>query len=245
MKAKNISVGEFETICLNYGIKQRAGNVPTYVNKIEQEGIEINGQNIRTFWFKDLERIYGEAPSQIFQKFVDEITEQKTEETKREKNDEVKEVLSNPIGTLLPDFLTSKLLEAWSKMKTVDRMMMFQKTPKDKIKQVIISGKEKDNTAVYAPYVEGNYMIKEANACFLFDWEFKMNEKIISLTDVCVIGVIRANIDGKYITRPAVGYTELNARMTANLAIKSATTDAIKKGLSMFGFNSDVYSGEI
>jgi len=29
------------------------------------------------------------------------------------------------------------------------------------------------------------------------------------------------------------------------MAKKGATTDAIKKGLSLFGFNSDVYSGEV
>jgi len=155
-------------------------------------------------------------------------------------------VESEPFG-LLPDFLTSALMSKWAKMTTIDRILLFQKTPKDQIYQINV-GKNPDTQKVeFAAYVKGNYMFKEANAAFLFDWN--LSDVIIT---VCPSGVsVSAKLNAwfgeynKYLSRPAVGYQEINKKIDMEQAKKGATTDAIKKGLSLFGFNSDVYSGEV
>ncbi len=229
-------------ICIERGMsKMSISKIPTWIDHSHQEGIEFHQitKEIKPFWIVAGERNYIEPTGISILKTIELIKTEKTEqkEEMKEEKTELPEITKN--GNDLPEFLTPALLTKWGQMKTIDRMLMFQRTPKDKIKQVAVSKTEKAN------YVEGNYMVKEANAAFLFDWEFELQDIKINPENVAVIGKIKANIDGKYITRPAIGYETTNTKMTVNLAIKSATTDAIKKGLSLFGFNSDVYSGEI
>lgn len=257
MYAGSITINEIGYICEKAGyIKMKVGSIPTWLNK--KEGFEYKNKQINTFTVNVGERVFGEPPSedqkQVLQsiqllqrdsqKKEGECNAQKQEETpKQTENKEIPKELvkTNNIDGLLPDFLTSALLSKWAKMTTTDRILLFQKTPSDKIKQVSIT-----KTKI-APYVEGNFMFREANAAFLFDWNFSNITISVCPTGVGVAGTLNAWFSEyqKYISRPATGYQELNSGNDVELAKKGATTDAIKKGLSLFGFNSDVYGGEL
>ena len=238
----------------NHMTKLSIARVPTWVDKNRLEGVEIQLGRVNTFWIKGGEKVYGEPESEHITNILKELKMEKDEGVKDEKStekqdkkDEQKpeqtktqttEKADNEVA-LLPDVLTPALITKWEKMRTVDRMLMFQRTPRDQIFEKPVGSGQ------LASYVKGNYMVKEANAAFLFDWKFIHQGISVGSEGVAVYGIIEANVDGITMSRPAVGYEEINKKMTAQLAIKSATTDAIKKGLSLFGFNSDVYSGEV
>lgn len=254
-------------VCTERGLKKMGiSSVPTWIDQNKQEGIELRITGVHSFWAKDGSRNYEEPASTHIAETIKMINEFDNGSAEKCKfaDEETKEQCKTPDLTpdlfkksdselayddtktaLLPDFLTPALMTKWAKMSTTDRILLFQETPKDKIKSVAVG---KDETGViYAPYVEGNYMIKEANAAFLFDWYFA--DRIISVcpTGVSVTGTLYCWFTEykKYLSRPADGYQELNKKVDVELAKKGATTDAIKKALSRFGFNSDVYSGEV
>jgi len=252
-----INEAKVNEICMRNNLtKLSISKYPTWVDKNRQEGMHLEAGKIESFWIKDGEKVYSEAPGLHIENIMKEIMK---EDGNDEKNTETHDKKDEQTGTkaetkqpekedraiaLLPDILTPVLISKWETMRTVDRMLMFQKTPKDQIFERK-AGKDENGKNVVVSYVKGNYMIKEANAAFLFDWRFIHQGLSISDVAVCVYGTLEANVDGKTMSRPAVGYEEINKKMTAQLAIKSATTDAIKKGLSLFGFNSDVYGGEV
>ncbi len=240
-------------VCIARGMKKMTiSKIPTWIDSQMQEGLEYHQitKDIKPFWVVAGTRNYEEPTGVSILKTIELIKvenieiekpkeERKEEEPKEpEKQTDIIPESSNG-NAELPEFFTDKLLEKWSKMKTMERIMLFQRTPKNQIFQKPVGSGQT------ASYVKGNYMVKEANACFLFDWKFIQQGISIGNEGVAVYGVLEANFDGKILSRPAVGYEEINKKMTAQLAIKSATTDAIKKGLSLFGFNSDVYSGEV
>lgn len=240
--------------------KLSISSIPTWMDKNRQEGIEVRAGKIIPFWNKGGERIYDEAPGDEILKTMELLKgdgpaeESKNKEDKKDEQAKDKtDAKTVPIDEaarapqdgdgVLPEFLTPALMSKWAKMSTIDRMLIFQRTPKEQIFQKKV-GKDENGVMQMASYVKGSYMIKEANAAFLFDWKF-IHQGISIGEAVCVYGTLEVNVDGKMYSRPAVGYEEINKKMTAQLAIKSATTDAIKKGLSLFGFNLDVYSGEV
>lgn len=235
------SINEITEIVKRYNGKHlQFGNVQTWMDAGNEEGIELIAGKIRAFWYKDNTRIYGEPISSSWQRCINEISKDSSHEQEQKKPEQLPATAAQPDnGALLPEFLTPALMTKWGQMKTIDRMLIFQKTPTDQIFKKNVGGGNE------ASYVKGNYMFREANAAFLFDWKFIHQGLSIGSEGVCVYGTIEANVDGKIMSRPAVGYEEINKKMTAQLAVKSATTDAIKKGLSLFGFNSDVYSGEV
>jgi hypothetical protein len=269
-------------VCTERGMtKLTVGSIPTWINKLRQEGIELRLTKIFSFWNKDGSRNYDEPASEPITKTIQliyelvELTEAKPNEKSaktEDKKDEPKPIRKNSypwvttstedkkdepkpsarnlksiektIESELPEFLTSVLVSKWGKMTTTDRILMFQKTPSNKIKQVKV-GKDETGKILTAPYVEGNYMFREANAAFLFDWYLSDTVITVCPTGVGVVGTLYGYFSeyGKYLSRPAIGYQELNKKVDTEAAKKGATTDAIKKGLSLFGFNSDVYSG--
>ncbi len=245
-------------ICIaRHMIKLSISTNPTWVDKQKQEGIELQAGIIKTFWIVDGVRDYVQSAGEHILKTLELIKVEEFENIGKYKSEEYhkemghiqkdkteeKEVLPIPE---LPEFLTPALMGKWAKMSTTDRVLLFQKTPKDKIRSIEV-GKDETGKKVFASYVEGNYMFKEANAAFLFDWY--MSDAVITVcpTGVSVVGTLHCYFDEykKYLSRPATGYQELNKKVDTEMAKKGATTDAIKKGLSLFGFNSDVYSGEV
>lgn len=248
--------------------KLKISKNPTWITADSIEGIELNSGKVITFTVACGERVYGGAGTVEINRIINDIlkgdtigdldgnkesteTKDKKDEPEQNKtsieNFEKKEVESQYVSSpaILPDIFTSALLSKWAKMSTVDRMLLYQRTPKDKIKMIAVGKDPKTGVIEYAPYVEGNYMVREANAAFMFDWRFIQQGISIGIDSVCVYGTLEAMVDGRMLSRPAVGYEVTNKKMTPQLAIKSATTDAIKKGLSLFGFNSDVYSGDV
>lgn len=253
-----IKIEDVNKICSEKGMtKMSISTYPTWVDSNRQEGIEFRDGKIVSFWIKDAQRIYGEPASDHITHLIEALENFKKEKKEEEKPKEPEkkdvklkekelhnEVIKTDEIALLPDFLTPALMTKWAKMSTIDRMLLFQRTPENQIFGRVV-GKDGNGKEIVASYVKGNYMIREANAAFLFDWNFRQQGINVGTEGVAVYGIIEANVDGKTYTRPAVGYEEINKKMTPQLAIKSATTDAIKKGLSLFGFNSDVYGGEL
>ncbi len=239
-----INETRIDKICIERGMKKLSISTnPTWIDKNRQEGIEfiIVLNRIKTFWMKDGQRIYNE-PSGGYMTNTLELINTEKEGNKKEPENLPTE---NNGNAQLPEFLTPALMTKWAQMSTTDRVLMFQQTPKDKIEHVNV-GKNDNGEIIYAPYVKGNYMFREANAAFLFDWYLDVKTITVVATGVSVVGTLYGWFKeyNKYLSRPATGYQELNKKVDTELAKKGATTDAIKKGLSLFGFNSDVYSGE-
>jgi hypothetical protein len=241
--AEKIKTDEFERVCRLAKLVERTG---FFTTKDNMEGLELKLGKIISFWIKDGEKLYDQPVNDtkiasVIGAFEEKPKGEKKDEKAPDKVDEKK--TSNPENEnkliVLPEEVTPTHLTEWGKMRTVDRMLKFQRTPKEQIFSKPVGNGQNAN------YVKGNYMIKEANAAFLFDWSFLQTGINVGEKGVCVYGSVVAMVDGVKMSRPAVGYEEINSKMTPQLAIKSATTDAIKKGLSLFGFNSDVYSGEV
>lgn len=234
-------ITQFEDICNKHNLRKIAqmspSAKPTYLTDNGLEGLQLFNKKVEPFWVKGGERVPGEAPSEALKKVLDEFGISNG----KQKQEEKKEPEKNHDITIIPEVMSASLLEKWKKMSTFDRMLMFQRTAKEHIEMKPIS---KDGT-VKVPYVTGNVMFQEANIAFLFEWESKIDKVEIGDTAVCVYGSITVTIDGKKITRSCVGDQEINAKTTKYLAVKGAHTDMIKKGLSMFGFNSDVYRGDV
>lgn len=211
--------------------KLSVSSLPCWINKTRTEGLQLSNGILTSFWVRGSEKVFGQTASQDIQQIIDSIKSEKSEN---------KDIQTTCVDdAILPETFSPPLIEKWQKMKTIDRMLLFQKTPKDKIlDRPGASGKT-------VKYVTGNYMLREANAAFLFDWDFEISGMSIGSEGVSVWGIITVNVDGKVIKRACVGYEDVNKYMNQQLAIKSAATDCIKKGLSLFGFNSDVYSGEV
>ncbi len=237
-------------ICMSRGMtKMSISTNPTWIDKEHKEGIELQAGILKPFWIVAGTRDYNEPTGEIMLKTISLINEANSKEpAKKEEEPKKKTEIVQPdniTDTILPDIITPALMSKWAKMTTTDRVLMFQKTPKDKIKSVCI-GKE-NGKEIYASYVEGNFMFKEANAAFLFNWFLSDVKITITMEGVGVEATLNCWFSeyNKYFTRPATGYQEMNKRLTSELAKKGAITDAIKKGLSLFGFNSDVYGGEV
>lgn len=238
---KMITIEQINKITEGKLIKLSISKIDTWIDKGHQEGIEFQAGKIKPFWIRNAERIYGEPPSEAFLKTINTITSFESDKIDNTNiASDSKEIQKTEcIDAVLPETFSIELFEKWGKMKTIERMMLFQHTPKDRIMERPGPGGKT------IKYVEGNYMIREANAAFLFRWSFQREGMSIGETAVSVWGTLSAEIDGRLESRPGTGYEEIQKGMDAQKAIKSATTDAIKKGLSMFGFNSDVYSGEV
>lgn len=234
-------------------LKLTLSKLPTWVDEQRQEGIELKDGKYVSFWIKSGERIYNEPAGTHIEKIMQVLIDKtgKTSADGAEKEKEGKNELATSekgeeeaIVGIVPETLTIPLLEKWKKMSTFDRMLMFQSTPKEKI-QERKGFKRPDGTFEILKYVEGNYMLQEANIAFLFDWESHIENISIGATTVAVWGSVTVSLDGKRVSRAAVGVDEINSKVTAQHAIKNACTDMIKKGLASFGFNGDVYRGEV
>lgn len=272
MAAKAIKIDEFNRVCRLAGLMEIKASVPTWITMDRLEGLELKINKILTFHVKEGTRIYDQPVDDhrissvlgAFEKELKEMEDMKNKQQKEEKVPDKKkeeekteqspkaqelEMKKQEVheNALLPDFLTSALMTKWAQMPTMDRVLMFQRTPATEIYQIAVGKNPETGKQEIASYVKGNFMFREANAAFLFDWHLDIKEITTSATGVSVRGILFAWFSeyNKYLSRPATGYQELNKKIDVQQAIKGATTDAIKKGLSLFGFNCDVYSGEV
>lgn len=230
----------------------RIANIPTWIDKGQTEGIAIDFRNnvVRTFWVKDGERVLGEPASDKITKTVETIKNKGNTETKETKQEvpetvDTEKVIEKVNGVLVPETMNLLLLEKWKKMSTFERILMFQKTAPEYVKQ-----KPKGKKMI--SYVEGNLMQQEANIAFLFNWSDKIEGFHFSDESVACYGSVTAEVDNCSITHSAVGVdrqeytgTEKKPIFSEEELMKNAHTDMIKKALSKFGFNNDVYRGEV
>lgn len=254
--AEKVKVDEFQRVCRLAKLVERKATIPTFTTQDNKEGLELKTGKIIPFWIKDGEKMYNQPVSDtkiasVIGAFEEKPKEVKKDEKAPDKVDEGKgldiKAPEKQSVALLPEFLTPALMTKWAQMSTTDRILMFQQTPKDQVFEVAVGKNPDTGKQEFASYVKGNYMIREANAAFLYRWYLEVEEVSVSESGVCVRGLLWGWFKeyDTNISRPATGYQERNKKVDAQQAIKGATTDAIKKGLSLFGFNSDVYSGEV
>lgn len=268
--SEKIKADEFIRVCRLAQLVERNAKIPTFTIKSGIEGIELVAGKINYFLVDnagtlEAQKIYNQPvqDKQIasvigaFELPAPEPPEKKGKGNKNDQTEKTQEIKKESetkkddkgleLAIELPEFLTHGLMTKWSGMSTTERILMFQRTPKDQIYDVVVGKNRDTGKNETAPYVKGNYMFKEANAAFLFDWNISDISISVCPTGVSVSGKLNGWFTeyGKYLSRPAQGYQELNSKIDIEQAKKGATTDAIKKGLSLFGFNSDVYSGEV
>jgi len=227
------------------------GNVPSWVNKAQLEGVELRAEKIRPFWIQDGSRVYDEAPSQPWQVAIDEIeakepekksdVQKYNEQTGQNLKTEQVPVDAAPgvIVGIVPDTLTKALLEKWAKMPAFERMLMFQNTPEDMIETRPGPGGKQ------LKYVKGNKILQELNIAFLFNWSSTIEEVKETETGYWVRGYITVEADNVSITRAAIGTADKHKGVNSEDVAKAAATDMIKKAASSLGFNGDVYRGEV
>lgn len=223
------------------------GNVPSWVNKTQQEGIELKAGIIKSFWIKDAARVYDEPISDAWGECLVEIlATQKKEEVKKTEQVNTPQSVAVLEG-IVPDTLTVPLLEKWKKMSTFERILMFQNTPADRIEKRKGRGGKEFN------YVKGNFMDQEANIAFLYSMNSKIDGWHLDIAGVACFGSISFMLDGQLVTSSGVGLDEqeylqgdkTKPIFTIAAMMKNAHTDMKKKALAAKGFNGDVYRGEV
>lgn len=147
-------------------------------------------------------------------------------------------------------------LNELKQMSTFDRMLLFQKTDKrfvEKRRGFLLpssAGKDKktltDADYKMFSYVEGNVMKMEANLAFLFEWSAEVQSEKWFDNQVVVRGYLEVEINGKLFRRPCGGAgVKKNDVQDWGDVLETAITEMIKRGLKSFGFNGDVYRGEV
>ena len=231
--------------------KIKLGGKISYVISDNTEGIELIGQSeIKPFVVVENTRNYI-SPQELKTLALQSLFKPQPEIPKETQKPENKDNLpaeqnnNNNSSVLIPDEISEKFIEKLKKQTTFQRMLLFQKTAPELIKH-------KPKGSKQIAYVEGNVMQQEANIAFLFNWSDKIEGFHFSENAVACYGFVAVEIDGKTVTHSAVGidlqeYTKAEKKpvFSQEELMKNAHTDMIKKALSKFGFNGDVYRGEV
>lgn len=228
------------------GLRQnKMSQVPTWTDQQNQEGIECKNGTIFPFWIREFERVYGEIPSEKIQKVIEMIEGKETGKTEIVQNDKITVINQLPSVLSGKRIIVSQDIEELKKMSTFDRLLLFQRTNHAHIKT-----KRKGKGEV--SYVEGNFMQLEANVAFLFSWSDFIVDKFSDEVGCTVMGGVTAIIDGQEVTHTAIGIDlqeygreDKKPVFTKHELFKNAHMDMIKKALSKFGFNNDVYRGDV
>lgn len=91
----------------------------------------------------------------------------------------------------------------------------------------------------YLSYVEGHHYIKRFNEAFDYDWSFSIKHHHVGNDEVYVV----VTINVKDVSKEAFG-SSLRKGKSVGDALKSASTDALKKAASMFGIGLHLYDSE-
>lgn len=91
----------------------------------------------------------------------------------------------------------------------------------------------------YLSYVEGHHYIKRFNEAFDYDWSFSIKHHHVGNDEVYVVVIINV----KDVCKEAFG-SSLRKGKSVGDALKSASTDALKKAASMFGIGLHLYESE-
>lgn len=172
---------------------------------------------------------------------------------------EVENVPRNGINSIIDvleekRIITFQDMENLKKLSLFDRLLLFQKTPKQLIRQrkgflkPSSASKDKklltDDDYQMFQYVPCHVMQIEANLAFLFEWSAVIESEKYFDTEVAVRGYIQTKVNGEQIRRPCGGSCIKKGMMDWGDALEGAISEMKKRGLKSFGFNSDVYRQE-
>jgi len=144
-------------------------------------------------------------------------------------------------------------IENLKKLSIIDRLLLFQKTPRQLIRQrrgfLLPQNASKDKKLLtdvdfkMFQYVDSMTMQQEANLAFLFEWSAVVeSEKYFEAAgEVVVRGYIQVEINGKLQRRACGGSCIKKGMMDWGDTLECATSEMKKRGLKSFGFNADVY----
>jgi hypothetical protein len=261
-----IKQDEFQRVCRLAKLVE-VSNSKTFTFKTfdQSEGIELVAGKIQTFQIiemkdKTKEKAISEKPIAkeiiavigAFEKDVRSIEEPKKEMSLGAG------MSADPLNAI-PEILEEKRiitpqdLEAWKKLSTFERILLFQKTAKGLIKQrrgfllPEFAGKDKktltnDHFKMFT-YLDGNVMKHSANIAFLYEWSAVVESEKYFDNEVCVRGYIQVEINGKMYRRPCGGSGIKKGMMDWGDTMESAITEMIKRGIYHF-LHGDVKRGE-
>lgn len=242
-----IKLDEINKICEMHGLKKLSmSKNPCWIDKTNTEGVEILNEKVESFWVRNFERISGEIPSEKIQKVLDTINgnnKGKTEIVEGEKEGEKEEQNDNAMTAVMPEMLTSKMLE---KFKFEDVFLNAQRTAKNHIMhRPGRGGKE-------ISYVEGWYIKQVLNLATKWAWSSKIDNIFHTDTEVICIGSVEITLpDGSKSVQSAVGQADIKFKKNTTIPVclgddyKAAVTDMKKKAASEWGIASDVYRGDV
>lgn len=205
-----------------------------------------------------------EAETSKYEPILDPKTQEKVGERLKAANVGIVEDVSIEAGIIkhIPDVLSGTRIiipediAELKAMSTFDRMLLFQKTDRQFVGKrrgfMLPSSAGKDKKSLtdadykMFSYVEGNVMKMEANIAFLFEWTAEAQSEKWFDNQVVVRGYLEVEINGKLFRRPCAGSAvKKNDVQDWGDVLETAITEMIKRGLKSFGFNGDVYRGEV
>jgi hypothetical protein len=276
MQEPNIKQDEFIRVCrLGKLLEKTAAKIPTFTDKQGMEGIELSKGVIIPFWIKknpdnSVEKVYDQ-PTQdksicaVIGAFEEKLKGVKHEvDQVKEKDTKTKdaEILPSSLINSIPDILEEKRIitpqdiEAWRKLSTFDRILLFQKTPKGLVRQrrgfllPEFVGRDKktltDENFKMFQYLDANTMKQSANIAFLFEWSSVVESEhyFEAIGEVCVRGYIQVEINGKTYRRSCGGSGIKKGMMDWGDTMESAISEMTKRGIYHF-LHGDVKRGEI
>lgn len=195
-----------------------------FLNTEFNEGIEVTNTSISTFAFIKGVRDYEAALFDSTKKAVMILETDKNGEYDTQPDS-------------LPDIISLDDFE--NHPGTVKALLSLQITPEKYINYADGRGKNKKGS------VEAWYIEKCLNYAFLYKWSFDAVEtrqdEVDGKIKLSVFVKIEATFDDGYVsTKGQWGYAALGS-MTIGNALKSATSDGMKKAASLFGIARNVY----
>jgi len=187
-------------------------------------------------------------------KKVDAKSIEKTENKSQEVFSEV--TILNNIPKILGNesIITPLDLEAWKKLSTFERILLFQKTPKGLIKKrrgfllPEFAGRNKkdltDENFQMFSYIPANTMKLSANIAFLFEWSCVVESEKYFDDEICLRGYIQVEINGKLFRRPCGGSCKKKGMMDWGDTMQGAISEMEKRGIYDF-LHGDVRRGEV
>lgn len=271
----NIKSDEFQRVCkLAKLVEVTASKTFAFKNLSQTEGIKlINGKislfKIITMKDSTKEKVISEAVDSpqiqsvigAFVKDVRSIEEdikQRIEKQELKKEEITKEIVINPLN-VIPEILEEKRIitptdiEAWKKLSTFERILLFQKTSNKIVKKrrgfllPEFAGKDKktltdDNYKMFS-YIPSNTMKQSANIAFLFQWSAVVESEKYFDDEICLRGYFQVEIDGKQYRKPCGGSCKKKGMMDWGDTMEGAISEMEKRGIYNF-LHGDVKRGE-
>jgi hypothetical protein len=245
----------------------------------QSEGIELVAGKIQTFQIVEMkdktkEKAISEKPISkeiiavigAFEKDVRSITDESKkidepiiEKATKESSKAISRIEGVSSVNIIPEILEEKRIitpqdiEAWKKLSTFERILLFQKTPKSIISKrrgfllPEFAGKDKktltDENFQMFSYIPANTMKQSANIAFLFEWSAVVESEKYFDDEICLRGYFQVEINGKLFRRPCGGSCKKKGMMDWGDTMEGAISEMEKRGIYNF-LHGDVKRGE-